>query len=131
MLLNLKSSASRVDPLVLELELDERLPVHVTAPCLMNCKCSVQSVDNYFLIMLDVDSTFCMTCQRCLNDYHFHYSNQTILAACHSDEEAEKLMKHYECVVYEDYQVDLKELLTDDLHLYVPESHLDTQDCCY
>ncbi|HHF7343914.1 TPA: metal-binding protein [Legionella feeleii] len=129
MLINLKSEAAKAEPQNVKIELQERLPAYVAAPCVLDCQFKVSAEKNYYLITMDVDSIVSVICQRCLGEFHHHYTNQTTLAVCNSDEIAEKLMELYECVVSTNGQLELEELLTDELHLYVPESHLDIENC--
>lgn len=69
-----------------------------------------------------------LTCQRCLGEFSYHYSNLTEVAVCDSDETAEKMMNQYDCLVSTN-QVDLQEIVTDELHLYAPEFHFDLNEC--
>lgn len=129
MLINLKSSAANDGQECVKLVLNERLPEHVNAPCELACQFSVEYLDNYYLVHLNVDARLRITCQRCLKEFKHDYKNQTALAICYSDERAEKLMEQYECIVSAHNEVDLKELLTDELHLYSPAFHRDLKDC--
>ncbi|WED44212.1 YceD family protein [Legionella cardiaca] len=129
MLINLKSMAASAEPGHVKLELLERLPIHVKSPCVVNCKYTVEKLNNYYLLNLVVDSTLTIICQRCLKEFNYQYINTTALAVCYSDEMAEKLMEQYECIIAKDNQVDLNELVTDELHLYSPEAHPEITYC--
>lgn len=129
MLINLKSDAAKAGPQNVKIELQQRLPAYVAGPCVLDCQFKVIAVENYYLITLDIDSVVSVICQRCLGEFNHHYINQTTLAVCASDEIAEKLMELYECVVSSDGHIELEELLTDELHLYVPEFHSDIENC--
>lgn len=129
MIINLKTNAAKAEQQEANIELRERLPAHVLSPCMIHCQFDVEAFNHYYVITLDVNSTLSVICQRCLKEFAYHYVNQTTLAICDSDEMAEKLMEQYECIVSNNNQVDLKELLTDELHLYVPESHPEITDC--
>jgi uncharacterized protein len=128
MLINLKTAAANHGQQVLTLVIEERLPSHLHSPCVINCQFTVSSFDNYYLVKLKSDSLLTLTCQRCLGEFSYPYSNQTELAVCAGEEVAEKMMGQYDCIVSE-YQVDLQALLADELHLYAPEFHLDHRDC--
>ncbi|KTC78228.1 YceD family protein [Legionella brunensis] len=129
MLINLKNSAAKTGVEQATLELHERLPAHINPPCVTHCQFSIESQNNYYLLNLTVNSMLTITCQRCLKEFNYQYVNNTTLAICHSDEIAEKLMEQYECVISEDGHVNLNELITDELHLYVPELHPEISDC--
>ena len=129
MLVNLRSCAAKDGPQTTRVTLKERLPAHINSPCEINCQFEAKLVDNYYLLSLNVESALSLVCQRCLNEFSQHYANQTTLAICSSDEVAEKLMQSYECLVSQNNQIDLSELLSDELYLYGPEFHADARDC--
>lgn len=129
MLINLKTCAAKAEQQETKIELHERIPGHISLPCIADCCFFVDSFDNYYLMKLDIDVRLLITCQRCLHEFIHHYKNQTVLAVCNSDEMAEKLMAQYECVASHNNQIDLKELVADELYLYAPEFHLETSDC--
>ena len=129
MLINLKTCAIKTERQGIVLELGERLPARLKAPCAINCQFDVEPFDNYYVMRLMVDSVLTVVCQRCSNEFIYLYKNQTELAICNSDEMAEKLMERYECIVSQNNQVDLVELITDELHLYAPEFHPELKDC--
>lgn len=129
MLINLKTSAVKAEPEKICVEITERLPANIEGPCVVNCDFSVQDLTDYFLLTLRVNSKLTIICQRCLHEFSHSYSNQTVLAVCHSDELAVKLMSNYECIVAKDKQVDLIELITDELYLYSPENHQNSSEC--
>jgi uncharacterized protein len=128
MLINLKTYAAINEQQSLMIEIQDRLPGHLCSPCLINCLFKVKPFKNYYLITLKCDSILTVVCQRCLGEFAHHYSNQTELAICDSDETAENMMSDYECIV-SNSQVNLQELLTDELYLYAPQFHLDFKDC--
>lgn len=128
MFINLKNSAEKAKPQQVKLELMERLPAHINAPCTVECQFKVQAYENYYLITLDVDASLSVICQRCLGEFHYHHINQVTLAVC-DETMVDKLMINYECVVSQNGEVDLQHLLTDELHLYLPEYHQDLDFC--
>ncbi len=128
MRINLKTSAARSEHQSLSIEIQDRLPEHLNSPCIINCSFEVKGFQNYYLVDLKSDSNLTVTCQRCLSDFSYPYSNQTELAVCNSEEIAEKMMDRYDCIVATN-EVDLEELLTDELYLFTPEFHLDHNYC--
>lgn len=107
----------------------DRLPVFVKSPCELACDFQVEAHRDYYLLTLDVQGMLELTCQRCLGDFQYDYHNQSKLAVCRSEEVAEKLMASYECIVSEEGEVDLVEIITDELHLYCPEKHSELMAC--
>lgn len=128
MIINLKHCVAKKEQQTLSIEIDKRLPNHLSSPCVINCQFIVKSFKDYYLVELKSESTLSVTCQRCLGEFSHSYSNQTELAVCDSDETAERLMSQYECIVSTE-EIDLQELLTDELNLYLPEFHPDFKDC--
>lgn len=129
MIINLKkfvtSDAEQQGNLVLE----ARLPPFIKSPSTLHYKFHVKMPQNYYVLTLEVSAELLCICQRCLGEYKHHYQNRTELAICSNDEIAEQLMEQYECIVSENGQVDLNELLTDELYLYGPEFHPEISDC--
>lgn len=108
---------------------DDRLPFYVKSGCQLKVKFSVEAKDDLYLIHLHVSGEFTGVCQRCLQDFPVSYDNATRIAVCRNDDRAEQLISQYECIVSSNWQVDLKELIIDELHLYAPQMHPDFQDC--
>ena len=120
---------------VVELALNARLPDFIAQSCRFKCEYHICPVENYHLLTRVVagllSHPLVITCQRCLNDFFYHYDHSTTLAIAYSEELANQLMNvtEYECIVATDNQIDLVEILTDDLYLYLPEKHLDLTQC--
>ncbi len=129
MLINLKTCAAHRAPQIEKIELNTRLPSHIVPPCLVNCQFDVKAYADYYLMSLHVESMLVLICQRCLGEFTYHYTNQTVLAICKSDEIAAKMMGQFECIAADSNQIDLVELLTDELHLYTPQFHPLAEDC--
>lgn len=127
MLINLRSTALQ-PPQNLVIELNQRLPDPIKAPCTLNCRYAVSPYDNYYLLDLEVSGLLSISCQRCLEAFDYEYVNQTQVAVCHSESEADQLMSLYECIVAE-IDIDLADILTDELHLYAPKQHEDIAFC--
>lgn len=111
------------------IKLQERLPERICNPCELTCDFRVASYDNYYLLTLDIAGPIDITCQRCLQLFPDDYYNQSKLAVCINDTVAESLMEHFECIVADDHQVDLADIVADDLHLFSPEKHYNSTDC--
>ncbi|MCA0404107.1 MAG: YceD family protein [Proteobacteria bacterium] len=109
--------------------LDERLPVFLKAPCRLTATYNIENKDDFYLVNLNVAGDVIVTCQRCMDEFNLAYDNSIILAVCRSDERAEQLLEHYECIVSSNWHVDLKELIIDELHLYVSPFHQEISDC--
>lgn len=112
-----------------DIKLSERLPTHIIPDCNLHCDYFVKSFPAYYSLTLDVSGIVTARCLRCLDEYIYDYKNHTELAICRNDEMAEKLMDAYECIVSLDDEIDLREIITDELHLYVPEKHMNFIDC--
>lgn len=112
-----------------KLAVNERLPSFITEPCQLEVTYSVVSEDDFYLIHLHVAGKITVDCQRCMQEFTIPYTNQTTVAVCRSDERAEQLLEHYECIVSANLQVDLAELIIDELHLYAPQFHTEISDC--
>ena len=111
------------------LNLHERLPERIASPCALSCDFYVENCTNYFLITFKVSGTLDVICQRCLLAFPHEYHRETQLAICTTDALAETLMEHYECIVAQDNEINLTDILTDELYLYSPEKHEDPIDC--
>lgn len=130
MLVNLRNSAGEG---LLEIDVTDRVPNFIEAPCRLVCEYHLQHLSNYSLltctISSPVDSPLTLICQRCLASFKYSYSNTTTIALCKSEEQALALRDDYTCIVIENNRLDFTELVTDDLYLYVPENHPDFSDC--
>ena len=125
----LKTYAKQADSKHIVVHLQERLPARVHAPCDVVCDFNVETCRDYYLLTLAVHSELMITCQRCLGHFQYEYQHQTQLAVCATDAMAEQLMERFDCIVAPHHQLDLMEVLTDELHLFLPEKHLDGADC--
>lgn len=112
-----------------KMSITKRLPSFISAPCALDVAYRVEAKDDYFLLHLDVKAELIIICQRCMQEYNLTYNNDTTIAAARSDERAEQLLEHYECIVSSNWQVNLEDLVVDELHLYAPQFHTDIKDC--
>lgn len=125
----LKTHAKQTGSRTVVVCVQERKPERVSSSCELTCVFQVEACQDYYLLTLDVSGTLAITCQRCVADFQQDYTNQTKLAVCASDEIAERLMTSHECIVVKDYEVDLIDIVTDELHLFLPEKHSDLSEC--
>lgn len=129
MLINLRASTTKEQPQRIEVELVERFPDNIIAPCKVICDYELQPYSDYYLLAMQVSGTIQIQCQRCLGTFEYPYDNSTTLAVCSSEEVAETLMSDYESIVALNNQIDFKELITDELILNCPKKHPDINDC--
>lgn len=125
----LKTQALSRETVNVTADIMERMPVHVCAPCRLSCSFEVHKQDSYYLLFMDTKGTLSITCQRCAHPFEYEYHHKTELAVCDSDSTAERLMEQFDCMVIESMQINLLDILTDDLHLFLPEKHEDIQHC--
>ncbi|MBI2786490.1 MAG: DUF177 domain-containing protein [Legionella longbeachae] len=109
--------------------LNERLPFFIISPCQLQVNYQVEAKDDFYLLDLHAKGELHIQCQRCLDEFNFPYNNSTEVAICRSDERAEQVQELYECIVSENLQLSIEEILIDELHLYVPQFHPNTNDC--
>ncbi len=107
----------------------ERLPAWLNSPCQLTCTYSVQLRSNYYELNMETRGVLELVCQRCLNTYSYDYQHQAKIAVCRDDQRAEELLHDFECIVSKNNEIDLVEVLTDDLHLFLPEKHSELADC--
>lgn len=129
MFINLKTCALNRSSGPVTLTLNDRLPTHIEAPCTLNCDFQLEAVDDYHLLHLAVTGDITIICQRCLQPFASSYSNQSSMALCRDDAQAERLLPQYESVVIENNQVNLIDLLSDEMFLYSPQMHENTEGC--
>jgi len=125
----LKTHAKQVKSEHIVMHINDRLPVFIHSPCELACEFKVEAHRNYYLLVLNVKGELNLTCQRCMEDFQYAYHNQSQLAVCVSDEVAETLMSSYECILSDENEVNLVDIITDELHLYCPERHEDLTMC--
>lgn len=124
----LKTQAKDTSPTTVVFTLENRLPSRVSNSCNITCTFQVQQRSDHFLLNLDLSGDVMVICQRCLDSFSHAYHHQTTLAVCPNDEIAERLMVSFECIDGQAF-IDLNEVVVDDLHLNLPEKHLDSSHC--
>lgn len=129
MKLNLKELVNKPEKGTSTIEIKERLPFHIEHPCTVQVTYSVESIDDFYLIHLNTEASLRITCLRCMQAGVIPYQNTSAIAVCSNDARAEQLLADYECLVSPSFLIDLTETLTDELHLYSPQFHLDYREC--
>ncbi|STY29456.1 metal-binding, possibly nucleic acid-binding protein [Legionella wadsworthii] len=109
--------------------LSERLPNFIISTCQLDVTYHVEAKEDFYLIHLHVKGAIPIQCQRCMDEFHFPYDNMTVVAVCRTDERAEQILEHYECIVSASLQISLEDMLIDELHLYAPQFHPNTNEC--
>lgn len=129
MRINLKKYPKNEGLEAVHLTLTERLPPHVVAPCMLSCQYRLRAYDHYYLLELISEGEITLLCQRCLDSFSLPYHEESLLAICDSEATAEKLMSLYETMVETSHQIDLVDIVTDELHLSLPEMHAEVSLC--
>ena len=129
MLINLRTYRSENEQQKATIEIEQRLPSHVSDKAVIECNYSINRIDDYFLLSLKLNSNLKLICQRCLGTFKYSYSKETELAISSNEKTLERLMDTYDCIAAPNLTFELKDILTDELYLYVPEFHADYKDC--
>lgn len=112
------------------LQVHQRLPHHVAECGQLDCHYTLSKpASDYFLFHYVVTGELKIICQRCLQVFLYTYHHEAPLALCANEAVEARLSTDYETLVCDKNKLDLLGLLTDDLHLFVPESHADRAAC--
>ena len=125
----LKTYANRGIMEQFHITLTERLPRHLSAPCIIHGSFIVHAEQEVYRIVLDTHSVLSLCCLRCAEEYQTHYVQQTSLIVCLSEQLAARYMAVGDCIVLENPYLNLIDILTDELHLFAPEKHIDVKEC--
>ena len=125
----LKSLSMQSDPQHVNLVVEERLPKRLDSPCKLSCEFYARQESNYYILHVKTRGMVDIVCQRCLQVFPYPFQHQATIAVCPDEATAERLMNQYECIVAENGQINILEVLTDDLYLFLPEKHPDLKDC--
>lgn len=109
--------------------LDERLPYYVTESFLMNFQYQIENRGEFYLIKLKEFASIPVQCQRCAEIWFFDYQNEVELAICPSEQVAEKYQSVHDVIVVPDLILDIKDVLIDNMHLFLPNKHLEVDKC--
>lgn len=117
----LKTYVKQATPTQTTITVHERLPTWIESPCIIECTFQVTPGRGYYLLNLTMDATLHITCQRCLSTVDYHHHHHTELALCFKEEKADQLMALYDCMVIDQDELKLEDILADELHLFAPE----------
>jgi uncharacterized protein len=109
--------------------INNRLPKHIEKVDRVFFYYTLEKFKEYFILILEVNAELIIECQRCLQNFEYNYRNVNNFAICKSEAVAEKLMNDYEPIVSMNNELDLLEIITDDLHLFCPEVHVNLAEC--
>jgi uncharacterized protein len=125
----LKTQARNGEYHQVKIELSERLPAHFERACQLDCQYQVSKEGSGYLIQFSLQGNLELVCQRCLHAFSHPYAHQNTVAVCDNERDAEKLLSDYESLVERTFVVDLKEIITDELHLSAPLRHPKEDEC--
>ena len=109
--------------------LAERLPIFVNQPISIDFNYSIQRFDEYYLISIEEKSSVQLICQRCSEAWVEEHAHTTELMICFNEKTAERLQNEYDVIVLPDLILDIKEVLLDNMHLFLPEKHENIDQC--
>lgn len=125
----LKSKSKEKEVHTVRLRMQDRIPKRIQVPCELLCSYHIEARDGYYILALEVLGQLSIVCQRCLKSFEYSYQNKTQLAVCVNEMLAESLMHQYDCIVVHEHELSLVEIVTDELHLFLPEMHENSVDC--
>ena len=125
----LKTYAKREKKTQAQIVVTERLPLHLAGPCVLNCELHVHAEKDHYVVTLQSTGTLEISCQRCLAGFSYDHQHLSTLAVCTDDLVASRLMARFDDVVVTQDELDLIHMITDELHLLVPERHACANDC--
>ncbi|HVT62185.1 MAG TPA: YceD family protein [Legionellaceae bacterium] len=126
---SLKTLAKQNESSHFEMEIKERLPSFIQAPAHLNCTIRVEKTAHYYHLMLGVKGLIHVICQRCLHEFDYPFNQNNDIALCADEDTAEKMMTKMDSIVHLKDELDIVSIVTDELHLYCPEKHLDLNEC--
>lgn len=107
----------------LDVLLKDRLPTHIVSPCAIHCEWKLDSYSNHLILSLKLTADLNLLCQRCGQAFSYPFYHENQIAFCHNQNTLEKLLPEMDCLLIEELPGEITELITDELHLYVPEKH--------
>ena len=127
--INLSDASKQKEVSELTLELTDRLPEHIQAPCSIVLRWRLERIDDFYLLYLTFNADLQPICQRCLESFDFVMNDEHVLAICENEQRAEQLMMDYEVITADRGQVDLVHIVTDELHFSAPVFHPESDFC--
>lgn len=129
MRIDLKKKVQLAKSSVENVVMDERMPAHIAHAFELKCQFDVESKGDFYLLKIIEDASLPIICQRCSQEFQQDYHLETELAVCPNEQIAEKYQSLYDVIVAQDYLIDLKDILIDNLYLFSPQSHENIENC--
>jgi uncharacterized protein len=125
----LHNAANRDDAQDVTLQITERLPEWIASAPEITCRYQVKKEGRVHVLHFTASGVLVICCQRCLQSVDYSYTHAHELAVCANEEDAEHFMSVYDCVVGEQGEINLLEVLTDELLLSAPQIPHAVSDC--
>ena len=109
--------------------LDERLPAYINKPVNIQFDYEIEHLPDYYLLKLEEQANIELICQRCSDIWQYDYSNTHEIAVFNNDKNVEIYASSLDVIVCPDLILDIKEILLDNMHLFVPEKHEYVDQC--
>lgn len=129
MFIDVKKMALEAKVLEGEMILSERLPAHVLNSVMMHYKIDVLPLERMYLLSIQEKADISAQCQRCSESMSIHFYNESQVSICEKEAMCEKYYAQYDVILAPDAKVSLEELLTDNLHLHLPQMHENIEEC--
>lgn len=108
-----------------QLTITDRLPLHLIAPASLSCQWELTPLSGAERLTLTLSGSLEIECQRCLSAFTLPYQHEVQIALCKNSDAMMHYETQYECLLLNELPDSLAELVTDELHLSVPEKHLE------
>jgi uncharacterized protein len=109
--------------------LEERLPFYVDKPFDMTFTYRVDVHSEYYTLYVEEKGNVPLVCQRCAEEWIYDYHHYSEIAVCGKEEIAEKYQNSLDVIVCPDLIVDIKDILVDNMHLFLPKKHEKIDQC--
>jgi len=106
----LKNVTDLPEEKIIQIIVSERLPAVMCEPSMVQCSYSIHKKRSKYFFKMHLSGSIQLECQRCLSVWRYAYENEHIL-------EEDELM------IDAEMRIDLVDIVTDDLHLFLPEKH--------
>ncbi len=129
MIVCLKTASKRAEPESMLLNIQERLPVNMLKPSTLACEYHIEQIQDYWTLQLKIRGNLTLSCQRCVDEFEHAFEHKNVLTIVKREEDAEKMSQDHEIIVADHQTINIVDVITDELHLFVPEHHLQYDDC--
>ena len=109
--------------------LDERLPDFINKPIEICFTYEIERYPEYYLLNLHEKATIELVCQRCSDIWQYEYSNVHKMAVLLSEKNIGTYESLFDVIVSPDLTLDIKEIILDNMHLFLPEKHENVDHC--